>query len=86
VEPEGQRGMLRPYVADMLVNVWGWDLLQLWGTQINIPVILETAYDEIRGKMVGAPEKSIDICHQKKKKKKQTPDCASCPNTEYSRD
>lgn len=34
-------GKLRPLVADMPINLWGQDLLQQWGTQINIPSIPE---------------------------------------------
>ena len=39
---EGQRGELRPYVADTAINLWGRDLLQKWNTQINIPAVSET--------------------------------------------
>ena len=38
LRPEGQRGRLRPYVANIAVNLWGHDLLQQWNTQINISV------------------------------------------------
>lgn len=41
--PEGQTEKLRPYVTDTDINLWGSDLLQQWGTQINIPAIPETA-------------------------------------------
>ena len=57
--PEGQTGKLRPYVADIPINLWGRDLLQ-WGTQINIPAIPGTANEEIRGDMVSAPREVID--------------------------
>ena len=39
IGPEDQKGKLRPYVADIAINLWGCDLLQQWNTQINIPVI-----------------------------------------------
>ena len=39
IGPEGQRGKLRPYVADIAINLWGCDLLQQWNTQINIPAV-----------------------------------------------
>ena len=41
IGPEGQRGKLRPYVANIAVNLWGHDLLQQWNTQINMPAIPE---------------------------------------------
>ena len=44
IEPEGQRGMLRPYMANIAVNLWGRDLLQQWNAQINIPAVLEMNY------------------------------------------
>ena len=37
IGPDGQIGKLRPYVANIVVNLWGCDLLQQWNTQINIP-------------------------------------------------
>ena len=37
IEPEGQIGKRRPYIANIAVNLWGRDLLQQWKTQINIP-------------------------------------------------
>ena len=37
IGPDGQIGKLRPYVANIAVNLWGSDLLQQWNTQINIP-------------------------------------------------
>ena len=38
IGPDGQIGKLRPYVANIAVNLWGHDLLlQQWNTQINIP-------------------------------------------------
>lgn len=39
IGPEGQVGKLRPYVADIAINLWGRDLLQQWKTQINIPSV-----------------------------------------------
>lgn len=47
--PEGQTGKLRPYVADIPINLWGRDLLQ-HGWYSNIPAIPETAHDETVGR------------------------------------
>lgn len=44
IGPEGQRGKLKPYVANIAVNLWDHDLLQQWNTQINIPPTSETNY------------------------------------------
>ena len=60
VGPGGQTGQLRPYVADIPINVWGRDLLQQLGTQFNIPVIPGTANEEITVDMVDAPGEGID--------------------------
>ena len=46
--PEGQRGKLRPYMANTAVNLWGHDLLQQWNTQINIPAVSRTGKDNIK--------------------------------------
>lgn len=35
--PEGQKGFLQPYVADIPVNLWGRDLLTQWEAEIWIP-------------------------------------------------
>ena len=35
--PECQIEKLRPYMADIPINLWGRDLLPQWKTQINIP-------------------------------------------------
>ena len=40
--PEGQKERLRPYVANIAVNLWGHDLLQQWNIQINIPAVPKT--------------------------------------------
>lgn len=48
--PEGQTGKLRPYVADIPINLWGRDLLQQHGWYSNIPAIPETAHDETVGR------------------------------------
>ena len=42
IGPESQRGKLRPYVADIAINLWGRDLLWQYNTQINISVVSET--------------------------------------------
>ena len=57
-----QKGIrkLRPYVADIPINLWGTDLLQQWGTQISIPEIPGTASKEIRGDMVDTPGEVIN--------------------------
>ena len=39
---EGKRGIMRPCVANISVNLWGFDLLQQWNTQINIPAAPKT--------------------------------------------
>ncbi|MBV2133728.1 pol protein [Pseudomonas sp. MAP12] len=44
IGPEGQKGILKPYVADIAINLWGRDLLQQWNTQINIPPVSDTNY------------------------------------------
>lgn len=48
VGPDEQIGKLRPYVADIPINFWESDLLQSWGSKINIPAIPETGHDEMR--------------------------------------
>ncbi|KAL6094337.1 hypothetical protein STEG23_002841 [Scotinomys teguina] len=42
IGPEGQRAKLKPYVANIAMNLWGRDLLKQWNTQINIPPVSET--------------------------------------------
>ena len=37
IGPEEQIGKLKPYVANIMINLWKRDLLQQWKTQINIP-------------------------------------------------
>ena len=44
IGPEGQKGILKPYVAGIAINLWGRDLLQQWNTQINIPPVSDTNY------------------------------------------
>ena len=34
IGPEGQKGRLMPYVANIAVNLWGCDLLQQWNIQL----------------------------------------------------
>ena len=46
IGPEGQRGRLRSYVANIEVNLWGHDLLQQWNTQNNIPIVPGTHNSE----------------------------------------
>ena len=49
VECIGQKeqiGKLRPYIANIAVNLWGCDLLQQWSTQINIPAVPKTCVSE----------------------------------------
>ncbi|ERE72946.1 Pol polyprotein [Cricetulus griseus] len=41
---KGQKGILKPFVADIAINLWGHDLLQQWNTQINIPPVSDTNY------------------------------------------
>ncbi|KAL6065033.1 hypothetical protein STEG23_028902 [Scotinomys teguina] len=42
IGPKGQRAKLKPYVANIAMNLWGRDLLKQWNTQINIPPASET--------------------------------------------
>ena len=42
IGPEGQRGKLRPYVANIAVNFWGREPQQQRNTQINIPAVRGT--------------------------------------------
>lgn len=58
--PELQTGKLRPYVADLSINLWGSDLLQQWSTQMNIPASLGAANKDVRGDMVDTPGEGID--------------------------
>ena len=44
IGPEGQRGRMRPYVANIAVNLWGHNLSQQWNIQINIHVVPETLF------------------------------------------
>ena len=46
IGPEGQRGKLRSYVANIAVNLWGHDRLQQWNTQNNIPIVPGTHNSE----------------------------------------
>lgn len=41
IGPEGQIGKLRPYLADIAINLWGRDMLQQWKTQIHTPSVSE---------------------------------------------
>ena len=36
--------LLKPYVANIDINLWGRDLLQQWNTQINIPLNIEVSH------------------------------------------
>ena len=61
--PESQTGNLRSYEANIPINLWKRDLLQ-WGTQI--PALLETAHDEIRGEMVDDSGVGNEVCQLSK--------------------
>ena len=37
-----RKGRLRSCVANITVNLWGYDMLQHWDTQIKIPVVPKT--------------------------------------------
>jgi len=52
---------LRPYVVDVAIHLWGSDLLQHWGTQINIPSIPETIPK--RGEVEDVSEEGVEKCH-----------------------
>lgn len=41
---EGKRGIWKPYVANVTMNLWEGDLLHQSITQINIPPLIETDY------------------------------------------
>lgn len=43
---EGQTGKLKLYVANAVMNLWGYDLSQGWKTLIKIPPISETNHKE----------------------------------------
>ncbi|KAL6040906.1 hypothetical protein STEG23_037882 [Scotinomys teguina] len=60
IGPEGQRGRLKPYVANVAVNLWGRDLLQQWNTQIKIPTISEKDYRPMHGS-----RNNIITCYKK---------------------
>lgn len=45
IGPEGQVGKLRPYIADIAINLWGRNLLQQWKTQINNPSVSVSAHE-----------------------------------------
>jgi hypothetical protein len=65
VEPEGQIGKFWGlYVPDVALNLWGQDLVQQWGTQINVPSIPKTI-PKIRGEMEDAPVEGIKNVFQK---------------------
>ena len=40
--PEGQRGRLKPYVASIMVNLWGSPSVTIVEYPINIPVVSQT--------------------------------------------
>lgn len=44
----------------------GKDLLQQWGTQINIPAILGTAHEENKCDMIDVPGEGIDTGDEEK--------------------
>lgn len=61
--PEGQVGKLKPYVADIAINLWGRDLLQQWKTQINIPSVSRSNHETHQ-----APNKNFKLvrkCYQR---------------------
>ncbi|KAL6068070.1 hypothetical protein STEG23_001423 [Scotinomys teguina] len=60
IGPEGQRGRLKPYVANVAVNLWGRDLLQQWNTQIKIPTLSEKDYRPMYGS-----RNNIITCYEK---------------------
>ena len=42
IGPEGQKGRLKPYVANIGVYLWDCNLLQQWNTQVNISAVPKT--------------------------------------------
>lgn len=55
--PEGQKGKLKPYVADKPINLRGRGCFTTVGTQINNAAIPETVHDEIKDDWINHPEK-----------------------------
>jgi hypothetical protein len=45
IETEGQLRKFRPYMADIVINIWGGGLLQQWKTQINIPSVSGSSHE-----------------------------------------
>ena len=54
MRPEWQTGKLRPYVADITINLCGTNLFQQWDTEINTPPIPGIANEKIWGDMIDA--------------------------------
>ncbi|VFV44438.1 pok5_human ame: full=herv-provirus, partial [Lynx pardinus] len=61
--PEDQITTLKPYVANIAINLWGRDLLQQWGAYINIPSI-STQNRNIMCAMGYDPLKELDKTQQ----------------------
>jgi hypothetical protein len=66
VGPEGQIGKLKPYVANISINLWERDLLQQYGMQISISAISRTTNEAMKCDMVNTPGESIDTGDQEK--------------------
>ena len=56
VGSEGQVGKLRPYVADIAINLWERNPLQQWKTQINNPSVSVSSHETCQ-----APNKNFKL-------------------------
>jgi hypothetical protein len=81
VGPEWKTEELRPYVANIPINIWGRNLSQKWYTQINIPAILGTSNNEIMGDMVDVPWGRFWYGQSR-----TITSCDHCTNIGYNRD
>jgi hypothetical protein len=39
IGPEGQKGEIKSYITDIVINLWRRDLLAEWGASLNIPTL-----------------------------------------------
>lgn len=63
--PEGQKGFLQPYIADIPVNLWGRDLLTQWEAEIWIsPGQYSPQSKKIMSQMGYQPEKGLGKFNQ----------------------
>ena len=50
---------MRPYIADIAINLWERNLLQQWKTQINIPLLLVSMNETSQ-----APSKNLKLVRE----------------------